>query len=124
MPTTSLSCAPGASSKPARTKASWRQTAGTPASGNISNWKKVSMRSETRQAVSLLREAAWPERHHLYHGVAWLMLAAGLEMLGPYLGKSLIDNHLLPHQLDWPHLIVLIGGYLLSGCVASILRYL
>ena len=82
------------------------------------------MRSETRQAVSLLREAAWPERRHLYHGVAWLLVAAAMEMLGPYLGKALIDNHLLPHQLDWPRMTLLVAGYLLSGCIASIVRYL
>ena len=82
------------------------------------------MRSETWQAISLLREAARPERHHLYKGVAWLVLAAGLEMIGPFLGKALIDNHLLPHLLDWPNMTLLVVGSLLSGCAASVLRYL
>ncbi len=95
-----------------------------PANGNTNNWKKVSMRSETWQAVTLLREAARPERHHLIKGVAWLVLAAALEMIGPFLGKALIDNHLLPHRLDWPSMIALIVGSLLSGCAASVLRYL
>jgi len=97
---------------------------GMPANGNTNNWKKVSMRSETWQAVTLLREAARPERHHLIKGVAWLVLAAALEMIGPFLGKALIDNHLLPHRLDWPSMIALIVGSLLSGCAASVLRYL
>ncbi|MFT5535311.1 MAG: hypothetical protein ACI802_003575, partial [Candidatus Paceibacteria bacterium] len=60
------------------------------------------MRSETRQAIALLRTSAAPDRRHLFIGTGWLVLAAGLEVIGPLLGKSLIDNHLLPHQLDWP----------------------
>jgi len=82
------------------------------------------MRSETWQAVSLLRRAARPERHHLILGICWLVVAAGLEVLGPLLGKSLIDNHLLPHYLDWPRMIALVLGSLLSGWAASIVRYL
>ncbi|HEY8026199.1 MAG TPA: ABC transporter transmembrane domain-containing protein [Burkholderiaceae bacterium] len=97
--------------------------AGTQRNGNISNWKKVSMRSETWQAVSLLRQAARPERHHLVKGVVWLILAAGLEMLGPLFGRSLIDNYLLPHHLDLPRMAGLLGGSLLAGWAASILRY-
>jgi ATP-binding cassette subfamily B multidrug efflux pump len=82
------------------------------------------MRSETWQAVSLLRSAARPERRHLIAGIGWLIVAAGLEVLGPLLGKSLIDNHLLPHHLDWPRMSLLVIGFLLSGWAASILRYL
>ena len=82
------------------------------------------MRSETWQAVSLMRSAARPERRHLFLGVFWLILAAGLEVLGPLLGKSLIDNHLLPRHLDWPRMIALVLGALFSGWIASILRYL
>jgi ATP-binding cassette subfamily B multidrug efflux pump len=81
------------------------------------------MRSETWQAISLLRSAARPDRHHLIHGTLWLMVAAGLEVLGPMLGKALIDNYLLPHQLDIPHMACLIVASLITGCVASILRY-
>jgi len=82
------------------------------------------MRSETSQAIALLRQAARPERRHLVLGIAWLILAAGLEVLGPLLGKSLIDNHLLPHHLDWPRMVALVAGCLLSGWLASIVRYL
>ena len=81
------------------------------------------MRSETRQAIALLRTSAAPDRRHLFIGTAWLVLAAGLEVLGPLLGKSLIDNHLLPHQLDWPRMIALLVGILVTGWVASIVRY-
>ncbi|GAA4029615.1 ABC transporter ATP-binding protein [Actimicrobium antarcticum] len=81
------------------------------------------MRSETRQAVDLLRTSAAPDRKHLYIGTAWLILAAGLEVIGPLLGKSLIDNHLLPHQLDWPRMIALLAGILVTGWVASLVRY-
>ncbi|MEB0135213.1 ABC transporter transmembrane domain-containing protein [Actimicrobium sp. CCC2.4] len=81
------------------------------------------MRSETRQAIALLRTSAAPDRRHLFIGTAWLVLAAGLEVLGPLLGKSLIDNHLLPHQLDWPRMIALLAGILVTGWVASIVRY-
>ncbi|NDP59861.1 MAG: ATP-binding cassette domain-containing protein [Oxalobacteraceae bacterium] len=94
-----------------------------PASGVTSNWRPVSMRSETRQAIALLRTSAAPDRRHLFIGTAWLVLAAGLEVLGPLLGKSLIDNHLLPHQLDWPRMIALLAGILVTGWVASIVRY-
>ncbi|MFT5590729.1 MAG: ATP-binding cassette subfamily B multidrug efflux pump [Bradyrhizobium sp.] len=81
------------------------------------------MRSETRQAIALLRTSAAPDRRHLFIGTAWLVLAAGLEVIGPLLGKSLIDNHLLPHQLDWPRMIALLVGILVTGWVASIVRY-
>ncbi len=81
------------------------------------------MRSETRQAIALLRTSAEPDRRHLFIGTAWLVLAAGLEVIGPLLGKSLIDNHLLPHQLDWPRMIALLVGILVTGWVASIVRY-
>ena len=43
-------------------------------------------------AAALLMRAAQPERRTLLRGVAWLLLAAGLEALGPLAGKYLIDN--------------------------------
>jgi ATP-binding cassette subfamily B multidrug efflux pump len=57
-------------------------------------------------------------------GHLWLILAAGLEVIGPILGKKLIDEHLLPRhaRLD-PHGLLL-GGVLLTGWAASWLRYL
>ena len=116
-----------------------------PASGAINNWKPVSMPSksdqntgqhtdsnaapsragsQTRQAFSLLHRAARPDRHHLGWAVMWLMLAALLEVLGPIMGKALIDEHLLPRHLDWPRMAGLLAGLLLTGWIASGLRYL
>lgn len=82
------------------------------------------MRSETLQAIDLLGRSAAPDRRHLLIGMAWLVVAAGLEVMGPLLGKSLIDQHLLPHHLDWPRMLSLLGTILLTGWAASTLRYL
>ncbi len=107
-----------------------------PASGAINNWKPVSMPSkpepttdqkagkQTRQAFALLHRAARPDQHHLGWAVMWLMLAALLEVLGPIMGKALIDEHLLPRHLDWPRMAGLLAGLLLTGWIASGLRYL
>ncbi|HJV01054.1 MAG TPA: ABC transporter transmembrane domain-containing protein [Burkholderiaceae bacterium] len=81
-------------------------------------------RRQTLQAVALLRRAARPDRRHLGWAVLWLVLAALLEVLGPIMGKALIDQHLLPHHLDWPRMAALLAGVLLTGWVASGLRYL
>jgi ATP-binding cassette, subfamily B, multidrug efflux pump len=81
-------------------------------------------RRQTLQAVALLRRAAHPDRRHLGWAVLWLVLAALLEVLGPIMGKALIDQHLLPHRLDWPRMAGLLAGVLLTGWVASGLRYL
>jgi ATP-binding cassette subfamily B protein/ATP-binding cassette subfamily C protein/ATP-binding cassette subfamily B multidrug efflux pump len=81
-------------------------------------------RAQLAQAASLLRRAAWPDRRHLMLATLWLMLSAGLEVIGPILGKALIDDHLLPRHADWPRMALLLGGMLLSGWAASWLRYL
>ena len=44
-------------------------------------------------------------------------------MIGPILGKALIDDHLLPRVLDWPRMAALLGGMLVSGWIASWVRY-
>src|SRR5471032_82966 len=113
-----------ASAKPAATRSCSNKTAGTPASGAINNWRPasmkpehISMRRQTSQAIALLRRAALPDQHHL-------LLAAGLEVLGPIMGKALIDQHLLPRVLDWPRMSALLAGMLLTGWIASGLRYL
>jgi ATP-binding cassette subfamily B protein/ATP-binding cassette subfamily C protein/ATP-binding cassette subfamily B multidrug efflux pump len=80
--------------------------------------------AQARQAAGLLRRAAHPDRAHLGWATAWLVLAAGLEVLGPLLGKKLIDDHLLPHHLDWTRMGLLLGGVLLTGWAASWLRFL
>jgi ATP-binding cassette subfamily B protein/ATP-binding cassette subfamily C protein/ATP-binding cassette subfamily B multidrug efflux pump len=80
--------------------------------------------AQARQAAGLLRRAAYPDRAHLGWATAWLVVAAALEVLGPLLGKKLIDDHLLPHRLDWTSMALLLGGVLVTGWVASWLRFL
>ena len=80
--------------------------------------------ANTRQAIALLRQAAAPEHRHLWWGCFWLIIAAGLEALGPLLGKYFIDQYLLPRVLDWPAISALLISILLTGWVASVLRYL
>ncbi len=77
-----------------------------------------------RRAVGLLKDAAGPDGHHLWWAVLWLVLAAGLEVIGPLLGKRLIDEHLLPRVADWPNMALLLAGVVLTGCLSSWLRYL
>jgi ATP-binding cassette subfamily B multidrug efflux pump len=79
---------------------------------------------QARQAAGLLRRAAHPDRAHLGWATGWLILAAALEVLGPLLGKKLIDEHLLPHHLDWTRMALLLGGVLLTGWAASWIRFL
>jgi ATP-binding cassette subfamily B protein/ATP-binding cassette subfamily C protein/ATP-binding cassette subfamily B multidrug efflux pump len=55
--------------------------------------------------------------------VLWLVLAAALEALGPVLGKAFIDQYLLPRHADLGAIAGLLGGALLAGWVASLLRF-
>ncbi|MES2999156.1 MAG: ABC transporter transmembrane domain-containing protein [Pseudomonadota bacterium] len=75
-------------------------------------------------AAALLLNAAAPDRKHLIHGMLWLMLAAGLEALGPLIGKYFIDSYLLPRNVRIPQMAGLLAGALVAGMVASWLRYL
>jgi ATP-binding cassette, subfamily B, multidrug efflux pump len=84
----------------------------------------ASTKRQMRQAVGLLLRAAGPDRRHMVLAVLWLLVAAGLEVLGPILGKALIDEHLLPHRLDWTRMALLLGGVLVTGWIATGLRYL
>jgi ATP-binding cassette subfamily B multidrug efflux pump len=81
-------------------------------------------RAQLTQASSLLKRAAWPDRRQLMLATLWLMLSAFLEVIGPILGKALIDDHLLPRHADWTRMALLLGGVLLTGWAASWLRYL
>jgi len=74
-------------------------------------------------AAALLVRAAAPERRQVLLAVAWLVLAAGLEALGPLLGKFLIDRYLLPRHAALPEILGLLGGALAAGAIASLLRY-
>jgi ATP-binding cassette subfamily B multidrug efflux pump len=81
-------------------------------------------RRQTRRAFALLGRAAAPDRSHLGWALLWLLVAAGLEVLGPILGKALIDQYLLPRQLDVQRMALLLAGCLATGWIASGLRYL
>ncbi|QPF75310.1 ABC transporter ATP-binding protein [Roseateles sp. DAIF2] len=77
------------------------------------------------RSVGLLLESARGEKPELLRGLAWLVLAAGLEALGPIIGKFFIDHYLLPRQFD--HSLGAMAGLLLalllSGWAASWIRY-
>lgn len=95
-----------------------------PAPAKAASAPHESMRAQARRAARLLTRAAWPDRFQLAWASVWLLLSAALEVLGPILGKALIDEHLLPHRLDWPRMAALLGGLLVSGWIASWVRYL
>lgn len=84
---------------------------------------RASNREQTRQAIGLLRQASGPDLHHLGWAVLFLTVAAGLEVLGPLLGKRLIDNHLLPKHMDWPMMAMLLAGVLVTGWISTWVRY-
>lgn len=89
-----------------------------------SDTTQVPMRAQTAQAAGLLRRAAEPDRGQLYRATFWLVIAAGLEVLGPLLGKALIDDHLLTRNLDWTRMSLLLAGLVLTGWASSWIRYL
>jgi len=119
---------------------------GMPVSGVISNWRLVLTDFETGhvgmadtkavhfapappknekwQAVQLLSAAAQPDRSHLWIGILLLVIAAGLEAIGPLMGKSFIDHYLLPKNADWAWIILLLSANFITGCMATWLRYL
>ena len=78
---------------------------------------------ERRAAISLLVHSARPDARVLRGAVLWLVLAAGLEALGPLLGKAFIDRHLLPRDANLGAMAGLLGGALLAGWGANALRY-
>ncbi|WP_215780079.1 ABC transporter ATP-binding protein [Paludibacterium sp. B53371] len=83
-----------------------------------------SPRLDRRAALTLLAQAAAPDRRHLWLGGVWLLLAALLEATAPFLGKVFIDSYLLPHHLAWPAMISLLAASLLLGYGAALIRYL
>ncbi|MBB5191869.1 ATP-binding cassette subfamily B protein/ATP-binding cassette subfamily C protein/ATP-binding cassette subfamily B multidrug efflux pump [Silvimonas terrae] len=86
--------------------------------------KTQSLKSERRDAIALLRSAAVPENRHLLWGTFWLVCAALLEALGPFLSKLFIDKYLQPHHLVIPEMAAILAGALVAGYSAGILRYL
>lgn len=81
------------------------------------------MKTPTQRAFALLWRAAQPEARHLWIGLAWLAVAAGLDALGPVLGKAFIDRYLLPRNPDIANIAALLIGALIAGWVASWVRY-
>jgi len=80
--------------------------------------------SEKKMAVQLLLESARPEKSQVIWGILFLLIAAGLEALGPLLGKAFIDRYLLPHQMDMQVVAGLLCAYVITGWGATWLRYL
>ncbi|MFY7866837.1 ABC transporter ATP-binding protein [Roseateles sp.] len=74
-------------------------------------------------SVGLLMQAAAPEKPTLLRGVFWLLLAAGIEALGPILSKHFIDTYLQPRQFDVQAMGALLLALLLSGWISSWIRF-
>ena len=91
---------------------------------DMNTTEKASVKSEKKLAVQLLVQAAQPEKKHVVWGIFFLLIAAGLEAIGPLLGKAFIDRYLLPHLMDWPAVIALLVAYVLTGWGATWLRYM
>lgn len=83
----------------------------------------VPERSAQTQALALLWRAARPDKAQVVWAVVWLALAGVLEALGPLLGKHFIDRYLVPHQFDGVAMAWLLVGVLVTGAVATALRY-
>lgn len=75
------------------------------------------------KSVGLLLDAARPERPHLVWGGLWLVIAAGLEVFGPILGKRYIDHHLLPGRYDLGEMATLLALMLFTGWAATWIRF-
>ena len=79
---------------------------------------------ERRAAMALLWRAAAPDRLELRRAILWLVVAGLLEAVGPLLGKHLIDEYLVPRQLDWGAMGLLLAGVFVVGAASSTLVYL
>jgi ATP-binding cassette subfamily B multidrug efflux pump len=80
--------------------------------------------SEKKLAVQLLVQAAQPEKRHVFLGILYLLMAAGLEALGPLLGQFFIDQYLLPKHFSLWEIVALLSIYVLTGWIATWVRYL
>ena len=78
---------------------------------------------ERRHAFALLWRAARPDKQQIIWATTWLAIAGLLEAAGPIFGKQFIDEYLLPRSLDWPRMTMLVIGYLVTGWLATLIRY-
>lgn len=78
---------------------------------------------ERRQALALLWRAARPDRKQVTGATLWLGVAGLLDAAGPLFGKHLIDAYLLPHVRDLAMMGWLVAGYLVTGALATVIRY-
>ncbi|MCG2583708.1 ABC transporter ATP-binding protein [Massilia sp. TS11] len=81
------------------------------------------LRRQAGRAFALLRAAARPDARAVGLAFVLLLAAAALDVLGPLLGKALIDRYLVPRAPEAWLMAALIGGALVSGWAASLLRY-
>ncbi len=79
--------------------------------------------ADRRGALALLWRAARPDRRQLLWVTVWLAVAGVLEAAGPVFGKMFIDEHLVPGTIDWVAGAWLIAGYLVTGWLATVIRY-
>src|SRR5690242_16797474 len=121
-------CAMATSPNAARTSSCWPRawrTAGMRSNGASSSWRHPLSKTEgtARRAANLLWRAARPDSRHLWIGLAWLAVAAGLDALGPVLGKAFIDRYLLRQNPAVGAMAGLLLGALVAGWIASWVRY-
>lgn len=79
---------------------------------------------ERKQAIELLKSIASGQKSRILTGLLLLAVACGLEVLGPLFGKTYIDSYLVPHRADFKMIAIILAASFISGCVASLLRYI
>lgn len=84
---------------------------------------RIATRADRKAAWQLLLAAARPEKTVLIYALIWLIGAAALTALGPALGKFFIDQVLIARVPDQANILVYLGGALMAGSIATLLRY-
>ena len=82
--------------------------------------------SESRQAqraFSLLFDYIRRDRPLLIKALILLVLATAADVSGPLLAKVYIDDYLMPGQLHWQAVSLLLAGYILVQVLAAWLRF-
>jgi ATP-binding cassette, subfamily B, multidrug efflux pump len=80
-------------------------------------------KNDRTAAFKLLVESARPDLPQLRFASAWLIVAALIEALGPWFGKTLIDKVLLPKSNDVMLVAALLAGALVAGVISTWVRY-